>query len=170
MRDLELPRLFEAGFNSVLEKHELEKKASLEKRAFIDTMADQLSDKFAEKFAEGLANVSARKAFEMGGKAFSGMLNKKIPRRNLTFISKLMQTDQILKSRPPERIASHYGTMFRVAPSISLDANVVASFLRESTAFETMSTVTIKSLLDLEKAIAETADRKQQAYGKLIGI
>lgn len=171
MQERNLASLYEAGFNSYLEEQELKKQASsMEKKAFLDSFTDQLAEKFSDKLAEGISNTVTRAAFERAGNALKGMQTNKLPAKNQKFITRLMSIDPVLKSRPPERVLSHYMTMFRTAPSVCLDENVVSSFLKESTSYDAISTVTIKSLVDLEKTMTETSDKKSQTYGKLIGM
>lgn len=144
----------------------LEKQALVGSEDFIDSVSD--------KIQQGVANALVRSGFQIVGEGAKGAIRAamgtKLRGRHKEFIAKLMQKDSILRNRPKERVISHYKTMVKVAPSISLDPNVVASFLRESTAFESMSTVTVKTLIDLEKTMIETKSKTTSGYGSLIGM
>lgn len=157
-----LPEMFELGFKEVLDQH-------LSKSASVD-FTEILYDKFKDKGASMVSNLALRATAERLAALKNSLASDKLSRKHKAFIEKLMSVDPVLKARDPEVVLSHYTTMVKVAPTISLDSNIVSSFLRESTSYETMSTVTIKSLLDLEKSLAETDERKKQAYGKLIGM
>ncbi len=74
----------------------------------------------------------------------------KLSARHKTFIENLIKSDQILKSRKPEIIISHYETLVRMAPSISLDQNAVSAFLRYSTQHEGIDTSMLRQLAELE--------------------
>tara|TARA_R110000851_G_scaffold127413_2_gene259427 strand:+ start:5518 stop:6009 length:492 start_codon:yes stop_codon:yes gene_type:complete len=123
----------------------------LEKKAFDDNVDfnTKLSDKLSEALANSVAFGMVRgvsSALKTGRQSLGprlGLLQKR-------FIKKLMKSDSILKGRPADRVISHYTTMSNLAPSISRDPNTVASFLRTSTAYDTIDTVMIKTLIDIE--------------------
>ncbi len=155
---------FAKGFEEVFEREALEKKAS----------EVELAEGIFQKLQSGVENAVARGILKVTGKGLKGAFNMamgdRLPARHKRFISQMMLKDPILKNRPKERVISNYKTMVKVSPSISLDENIVGSFLRESTAFDTMSTVSIKSLLDLEKNLLDIGRGEREEYGKLIGI
>jgi len=161
------PRLFntyfQKGFVDGLEKLAASE-AKLEKQA---AERPNFGSRIGDAFEQGVANAIVRGSAHVIGMGVKGLarnvMGNKLRGRHKEFLARLMVSDSILKSRPKDRVISHYQTMVRVSPSISLDRNVVASFLRESTAYESMSTVTVKSLIDLEKTMAETASKKNDA-------
>ena len=163
---------FSKGFDDELEN--LAQKQALEKQAKKDdSFTSTLQGDISDAVSKAVANAIVRGAVHIGGTAAKGAyraaVGDKLRGRHKEFIAKLMATDPILKGRPKDRVISHYKTMVKVAPSISLDTNVVASFLRESTAYGTINTVTIKTLLDLEKTMTETASNSAKRYTHLIG-
>jgi hypothetical protein len=159
---------FYKGFEDGLEKIAAEqaKQVALQKSA-------SFGRKVEDKIAEGVGNAIVRGGFHIGGMAASGamrgLMGNKLRGQHKRFIEKLMSRDAILKNRPKATVISHYTTMVRVSPSIALDPNVVASFLRESTAYETMSTVTVKTLVDLEKSMTDTAASSSKKYTHFVG-
>lgn len=73
--------------------------------------------------------------------------------RHKTFIEKLIKEDSVLRSRKPETIVSHYETLVRMSPSISLDKNAVSSFLRYSTQHEGIDPSMLRQLAELEEKV-----------------
>jgi len=161
---------FQKGFDDFLEKQA--EQQNLEKQAFVDN--PDILAKFTDKITEGVANALVRSSFQAVGSGAKGIIRAavgdKLPRRHKEFITKLIMRDPVLKNRPKEKVISHYKTMVRVAPSISLDPNVVVSFLKESTSYDTISTVTIKTLLDLEKTMLDNQGKTSNKYGNMIGM
>jgi len=123
----------------------------LEKKAFDDNV--DFSEKLGDKLSEAMANAVAFGMVRGVGSAFktsNQALGPRLGPLQKRFIKKLMKSDSILKGRLPERVISHYTTLANLAPSIAKDPNTVASFLRTSTAYDTIDTVMIKTLIDIE--------------------
>jgi len=142
---------FAQGFlNQMSLIYDLEKVAMYEPENFADRLGDKL--------AEGLANAMAFGAVKAMGNMYTGGKNSMGPKLGpfqKKFIKRLMKSDSILKGRPPARVMSHYTTLASLAPSIAKDPNTVASFLRTSTAYDTIDTVMIKTLIDIESGYRE---------------
>ena len=121
--------------------------------------------------ASGAAIAVTIKTLQLAGKLISsipGLGGDKLSPRHKKFIADLATKDHILKDRSAKRVISHYTTMVKLAPSLAMDPNVVSSFLRESTAYDNMSTVTVKSLLDLEQSHAKAGTEKEKKYLSII--
>jgi hypothetical protein len=143
----------------------------LEKHAYADEpmpLGDKLSDKMTEAISNAVAFGAVRgigNAFKTGMKSVTGHRLGPLQKR---FIKRLMKSDPILKSRPSERVLSHYTTLANLAPSIAKDPNVVASFLKQSTAYDTIDTVMIKTLIDIEAGYRQRDVTSLDLVGKYV--
>lgn len=160
---------FKLGFQEAQERttqKELEKKASA---------LSQIGDSFAEGIGTATANVVVGKAFEGLSKGFHKLTggfsssHKKLNSREKKFIAALLVKDPVLKNRDPEKVISYYQTMTNLAPSIAFDPNVVGSFLREATMYDTMNTPTIKSLLEIENSKSRNEAERNKGFNPLMG-
>lgn len=116
-------------------------------------LGEMLAGKAIGEAAKGISNLvgTGLKAAYRSATAGETKLNSK----QKMFIESLVKADPILKQRKYETVLSHYRTMVKMAPSIALDRNAVNSFLRESTKYDTISLLTLKSLVELENKIRE---------------
>jgi len=162
---------FRLGFQEAMEKKaevELEKQAS-----YGSPLLSSIGDNFSKGVGHASAQVVVGKGYEALSKGVKSLVgrfsspHKKLDSRQRKFIADLIMKDPVLKNRDPERVVSYYQTMTNLAPSIVYDPNVVGSFLREATMYDTMNTPTIKSLLEIEGVKARNETERKQGYNPL---
>jgi len=146
-----------------------------EEQSFIDGFVEEFIKKASfpigemltqgvEKMMEGLGTGIGKGIYSDVRLAIASLLDKsrKLSNQQKTFIIAVIKEDYILKKRDPKRIVSHYETLVKMAPSIALDKNAVVSFLRESTAYDLINTMTLRTLVELESKYREARGLKLQ--------
>jgi hypothetical protein len=76
--------------------------------------------------------------------------------RRKALIEDLYSTDPIIKNADRDDVIEYYSTIFSVAPSISLDKNVVRELLQNFIKFGRVDIQTIKTLADTEKSMKQS--------------
>lgn len=71
-------------------------------------------------------------------------------------LAQAVKSNSILENADPEKIRSYADTIFRFAPSIAADPNLLAHVLSNTIHGESMDVTTIKALSDLESKYEET--------------
>lgn len=76
--------------------------------------------------------------------------------RRKALIDDLITNDPILKSAGKQQVMEFYLTIMQVAPSISLDRNIVKELLQNFVKFGRIDINTIKTLAEIEKTHSQT--------------
>ena len=71
-------------------------------------------------------------------------------------LAQAMAHSAILQNAPKDKVRSFAETMFKFAPTVCADANVVAHILDSAIMGESMDMTTLRSLADLESRIQDT--------------
>ena len=97
--------------------------------------------------AAGLAGAGIVKGFNMmGGHLSSTGLRNKFEMA----LAQVMATNRVVKGASPERAKSYAETIFKFAPNVAADPNLLGSILANAVLGEGIDSMTIKSLVDLE--------------------
>ena len=137
----------------------LEKKASSAGNVPF-SLGTELLKGFAGGAAGSLVALLAGTIGHSAGNIKNVLIND--PKRR-TLLENLFQTDSVIKdaisrhSESKNMLLEAYGTMTKFAPTLSMDINATRSFLREAVMGGSgVNYATIKTLVDTEKAIAES--------------
>lgn len=76
--------------------------------------------------------------------------------RRKALIEDLYQNDPIIKNADREEVIQYYATIFSIAPSVSLDKNVVRELLQNFIKFGRVDIQTIKTLAETERSISQS--------------
>ena len=161
---------FLEGFNSEIEKSSgiVDKIKGFAKgfKGKAKSYGGKVGETAGQAFGIGLGFAGANIALAGVSKAVESVADalssSKLSSRHRRFITELLKKDRTLKGRKPEKVVSHYETIVRLAPAISLDENVVSAFLKESTMYDTISTPMVKTLLDIESSSAGVSEKRQK--------
>jgi len=126
-------------------------------------------DSFTSGVGQGVGGGVAKAILSVLGGGIGSLHNSLIvdPKRQRLFES-IVRTDPVVQdavSRTPhamQTLTEAFQTMVRFAPSLSLDVNAVRSFLREAVVGGAagVNYATIKTLIDTEKGLHGSGDRK----------
>ena len=111
----------------------------------------------------GLAGAAIAKGLVSGGKAID---MSALRRRFESSLATVMANNKIVKAYPPDKVKSYAETIFRFAPRVAADPNLLASLLANSVQGEGIDPMTIKTLTELE---AKYADANKPAQIPRIG-
>lgn len=76
--------------------------------------------------------------------------NYKLRARFEASLAQVMATNRVVKGASPEKAKAYAETIFRFAPSVASDPNLLSSILANAVLGEGIDQMTIKSLVDLE--------------------
>jgi hypothetical protein len=133
---------FVEGFVS----HTMEKSASFSQYAG-RVMGNPNFQKVGFGLAASLVGAGIVKGFSSGPKAIEGhALRNKFDMA----LAQVMSTNKIVKGANPDRAKEYAETMFRFAPHVASDPNLLGSVLSNAIQGESVDANTIKMLVDLE--------------------
>lgn len=97
--------------------------------------------------AAGLAGVGIVKGINSGHSAYvtSGLRNK-----FEMALANVMSTNRVVRGASPEKAKNYAETIFKFAPNVAADPNLLGSILANAVLGEGIDSTTIKSLVDLE--------------------
>ena len=120
----------------------------------------QMPDTMAESFVTSMSSDAGKATFDALNKAMQGVFgrmkerNVEVPKRRL--ILKMVKKDPVLQGIPENDLKSWYNTLASYAPNISLDKNMVSSFLKQVAQYDgQIDYGRLKELMDLEKSYQE---------------
>ena len=118
----------------------------------------RLPDEVAKTFATQFSGSAGKEAFDTFNKTMQGVFgrvrerNVDVPRRR-QILQELRMSDPVLKGLPEDELKSWYNTLSSYAPNVSLDKNLVSSFLKQVALHDgQIDYGKLQELLDLEGA------------------
>lgn len=126
------------------------------------------SPQFKENIASGLATGGARAlaglgvgllgaAIVKGVNATSHRLDSAQLRANFEIaLNKVREGNRVVKGAKPERVTEYANTIFKFAPNVAADPNLLSSILANAVLGEGIDPQTIKVLTELESRFKET--------------
>ena len=76
--------------------------------------------------------------------------------RRKAIIEDLYQNDPIIKNADREEVIQYYATIMSIAPSVSLDKNIVRELMQNFVKFGRVDIQTIKTLSETERSISQS--------------
>ena len=96
----------------------------------------------------------------IGGMGLKMMYDKfKQDRQAVKVLEDLMHSDPIISKEDPETVKQYAATVFRVAPSISHDKNVMKNLLQNFIKFGTVDMKTIETLAGIQKTMDDSHNK-----------
>lgn len=129
----------------------------LEKDASFGDMAGSLAKEFAGGIGKGLAGVTLGLGVA-GIAAAAKDISKGTMHTQFTMaLERAISTNPILRQAKKEKVINYAETIFKFAPHVATDANLLSSILANAVHGEGIDPQTIKTLTDLESRYTMTA-------------
>jgi hypothetical protein len=136
---------------------------ALEKSADFASFMNNAADptKISDGIAKGIGDQLTRGGAAIVGSTiglFTGAIGKEMQRtRFLASVAKAIQLNRVLQAADKQKVLSYAGTVFKFAPSVACDPNMLASILSSAIHGEGgIDPMTIKMLVEMENKHAQT--------------
>lgn len=128
----------------------------LEKEAgFADGLTSTLVRDFAGGISKGLAGVTLGLGVSALTSAIKSTATSQLHNQFTTALSSAIATNPVLRQAKKEKVVNYAETIFKFAPHVATDANLLSSILANAVHGEGIDPQTIKTLTDLESRYAE---------------
>lgn len=143
---------------------------------FVDSFTKELLEKaadyddkggnFGESVIKGLGSAVGKGvggfAVGMGMHGLSSILssvkNDRLHNDFLTALAKAIASNPVLRQANKDKVKNYADTIFRFAPHVATDSNLLSSVLANAVHGEGIDPMTIRSLTDLESRFVESAN------------
>jgi len=131
------------------------------KQAFgAETLGGALAGGAASAVGKGLGAAAIGLGIYGASKAMSQANTDNLHVKFQASLSHVMTTNALLKNAPPEKVRSYADTVFKFAPHVAVDPNLLTAILSNAVHGEGIDPMTIRTLADLE---ARFLDSKKNA-------
>lgn len=139
------------AFMEGFEAQMLNKEASLFNGNLGNVILNGMSNPNAQKAAFGLAAGLLGAAIVKGvNSGSSAVANYNLRNKFEMALAQVMSTNRVVKGAKPEKAKEYAETLFRFAPHVASDPNLLSSILANAVLGEGVDPQTIKTLVDLE--------------------
>lgn len=115
---------------------------------------------------QGVGNLLVTAGIASAGGMINSVKGMALHSKFLQALERAYQTNTILKQAPKEKVLQYAETIFKFAPNISTDSNILSSVLANAIHGEGIYPDTIKMLTDIESRYAENTSFNPKTYSK----
>jgi hypothetical protein len=130
--------------------------AALSKEAGEFSPAMELAKGFSGAMGKGLAGVAMSLGAVGIGAAVKSMQGGHLHTEFLGALHRAIETNPILRQAKKEKVVNYADTIFKFAPHVATDANLLSSILANAIHGEGIDPMTVRTLTDLESRYTET--------------
>jgi ABC-type lipoprotein release transport system permease subunit len=118
--------------------------------AYPDGPVGSLSKGFMENIGRGMAGLTMGVGAMSIASAMKGVKNDQLHNEFVTALRTAIQINPILRQAKKEKVVNYAETIFRFAPNVATDSNLLSSVLANAVHGEGVDPLTLKSLSELE--------------------
>ncbi len=131
-----------------------------------DTLQHTIIKGIGGTLGQGIGNLAVTAGIAGAGNLFNSVKGMKLHSQFLQALEKAYQTNRILKEADKEKVLQYAETIFRFAPNISTDSNILSSVLANAIHGEGIYPDTIKMLTDIEAKYMDNSAFNPKMYSK----
>lgn len=125
-------------------------------------------NKLIEELGGGLGKGVAGMLFNVGvagiGTAAKSVMNNNLHTRFLEALEQTIKSNRIIKEADKNKVKQYAETVFKFAPNVATDVNLLSSILANAIHGEGIDPMTIKTLTDLEGRFQENTTFTPKTY------
>lgn len=119
---------------------------------------------FLSEAGKGMANLAVTLGVAGVGKIYSNIQKGNLHSRFLKAVEKTIASNEMIRNADPKKVMEYANTIFRFAPNVATDVNVLNAVLTNAIHGEVMDTTTLKALTDLESRYTENSSFTPKTY------
>lgn len=131
-----------------------------------DTLQHTILKGMGTSFGAGIGGMLVTSAITGAGTLYNSVHNKALHSKFLQALYRAVESNTILKQAPREKVSQYAETIFRFAPNISTDSNILSSVLANAIHGEGIYPDTIKMLTDIEAKYMDNSGFNPKTYSK----
>jgi hypothetical protein len=124
-------------------------------------LVGELGKGFMGNIGKGMAGLAMGMGAMGIGKAFTGAMNDRLHGQFVNALKTAIQTNPILRQAKKEKVVNYAETIFKFAPHVATDANLLSSVLANAVHGEGIDPMTLKSLSELESRYKDNTNDNQ---------
>jgi hypothetical protein len=119
---------------------------------------------FMGELGKGTGNLLVTLGIAGVGSVYKGIQNNNLHTKFLTSLEKAISSNQIIKSAKKEKVLEYANTIFKFAPNVATDVNLLTAILTNSIHGDGIDPMTIKTLTELEGRFSENDSFSPKTY------
>ncbi len=131
-----------------------------------DTMQHTILKGMGGTIGQGVGSLLVTAGIASAGNMVNSVKGMALHSKFLQSLERAYQTNRILKEAPKEKVLQYAETIFRFAPNISTDSNILSSVLANAIHGEGIYPDTIKMLTDIEAKYLDNSSFNPKMYSK----
>lgn len=131
-----------------------------------DTLQHTILKGMGTSLGQGLGGLAITGSLTGLGTMYNKVHNMALHSKFLQALERAYQSNRILKEAPREKVMQYAETIFRFAPNISTDSNILSSVLANAIHGEGIYPDTIKMLTDIEDKYMGNSGFNPKMYSK----
>lgn len=116
-----------------------------------DTLGQTITKGFGSSMGQGLGSLAVSMGTTSVGSLYNSVKGAALHSKFLQALERAYQGNRILKESPKEKVLQYAETIFKFAPNVATDSNLLSSILANAIHGDGIDPMTIKTLTDLEK-------------------
>jgi hypothetical protein len=125
------------------------------------SLVGEMGKGFMNNIGKGMAGLAMGMGAMSVGKAFTGAMNDRLHGQFVNALRTAIQTNPILRQAKKEKVVNYAETIFKFAPHVATDANLLSSVLANAVHGEGIDPMTLKSLSELESRYKDNTNDNQ---------
>lgn len=131
-----------------------------------DTLGQTITRGIGQSFGQGLGTLAVTAGVTSVGSLFRSVNNMALHSKFLQSLERAYQGNRILKEADREKVMQYAETIFKFAPHVATDSNILSSVLANAIHGEGIYPDTIKMLVDLEGKFTDNATFSPKQYSR----
>lgn len=131
-----------------------------------DTLGHTIARGIGQSFGQGLGNLAVTAGVSSVGSLYRSVNNMALHGKFLQALERAYQGNRILKEADKEKVMQYAETVFKFAPNVATDSNLLSSILANAIHGEGIDPMTIKTLTDLEGKFTDNATFSPKQYSR----
>jgi hypothetical protein len=131
-----------------------------------DTIQHTILKGIGSTLGSGIGNLMVTAGIATAGNMVGSVKNMALHSKFLQALERAYQSNRIIAAEPKEKVLQYAETIFRFAPNIATDSNILSSVLANAIHGEGIYPDTIKMLTDIEAKYLDNSGFNPKTYSK----
>lgn len=131
-----------------------------------DTVIQTIRKGLGQSLGQGLGQLAVTAGVSSVGSLYRSVNNMALHGKFLQALERAYQGNRILKEADKEKVLQYAETVFKFAPNVATDSNLLSSILANAIHGEGIDPMTIKTLTDLEGKFTDNSTFSPKQYSR----
>ena len=140
--------------------------AAIGKTREADTLGQTITRGIGQSFGQGLGNLAVTAGVTSVGSLYRSVHNMALHDKFRQALYRAVEGNRILREADKDKVIQYGETVFKFAPNVATDSNLLSSILANAIHGEGIDPMTIKTLTDLEGKFTDNATFSPKQYSR----